>query len=56
VGWNPDGVATTFIISQPEIFGFDQVFFIIEVIDGVTPTLNHFCDVVTHQPEFHNNL
>ena len=44
LGWNPDGVTTSFTISASKVSHFDAAF--VSILVSSTGGINHFCDVV----------
>lgn len=45
VGWNPDGVTNTFIITEPASAAFNTAFITAEA-QTFANTVNYFCDMV----------
>jgi hypothetical protein len=48
VGWDPDGVTTTFSISDTSIASLDEAYISVEVVTLFTT--NYFCDTVFQEP------
>jgi hypothetical protein len=46
-GWNPNGVTTTFTISEPAVSSYVEAFIIVEVVQSMGAA-NHSCDTVAH--------